>query len=445
MTNVHPTSHNRGADLYNQARQLIPGGTNLLSKRPERMLPEQWPVYYDKAEGNYIWDLDGRKLIDMTSAGCGTCLLGAADPDVNAAVKAVIDSGSMSTLNPWEEVELAERLCEIHPWADQVRYARCGGETDAVAVRIGRAATGKERIAFCGYHGWHDWYLAANLASESALDGHLLPGLDPAGVPRSLVGTVLPSRFNHLADLEKIVLDHRAELGVIIMEPMRFTEPQAGFLEQVRELATRIGAVLIFDEINIGFRHNLGGIHQTLGVDPDIVTYAKVLSNGFPMGAVVGRQQVMDAAQDSFISSSYFTERIGPAAALATIEKMQRKKVQEKIIATGQCISQQWKRLAHKHKINGQVEGRPGLMSMRFEYGDESSAMRTLYTQEMLDRGIIAAGSCYPNFTMTSAILDQYFAALDEVFPVLADAADKNNARARLRGPVAQSDFRRLT
>ena len=342
-------------------------------------------------------------------------------------------------------VELAERLCEIHPWADQVRYARCGGETDAVAVRIGRAATGKERIAFCGYHGWHDWYLAANLASESALDGHLLPGLDPAGVPRSLVGTVLPFRFNHLADLEKIVLDHRAELGVIIMEPMRFTEPQAGFLEQVRELATRIGAVLIFDEINIGFRHNLGGIHQTLGVDPDIVTYAKVLSNGFPMGAVVGRQQVMDAAQDSFISSSYFTERIGPAAALATIEKMQRKKVQEKIIATGQCISQQWKRLAHKHKINGQVEGRPGLMSMRFEYGDESSAMRTLYTQEMLDRGIIAAGSCYPNFTMTSAILDQYFAALDEVFPVLADAADKNNARARLRGPVAQSDFRRLT
>lgn len=445
MTNVPPGSPNTGPDLYRRASQLIPGGTGLLSKRPERMLPEQWPAYSDKAAGNYVWDLDGRKLIDMASAGCGTCLLGAADPDVNAAVKAVIDSGSMSTLNPREEVELAVKLCEIHPWADQVRYARCGGETDAVAVRIGRAATGKERIAFCGYHGWHDWYLAANLPSEIALDGHLLPGLDPAGVPRSLAGTVFPFRFNHLPDLEKIVLDHRAELGVIIMEPMRFTEPQPGFLEQVRELATQIGAVLIFDEINIGFRHNLGGIHQTLGVEPDIVTYAKVLSNGFPMGAVVGRQQVMDAAEDSFISSSYFTERIGPTAALATLEKMQREKVQEKIIATGLCISQQWKRLAHKHKINSQVEGRPGLMSMCFEYGEESSAMRTLYTQEMLDRGIIAAGSCYPNFTMTSAILDEYFTALNEVFPVLADAADKNNIRARLRGPVAQVDFRRLT
>lgn len=445
MTNVHPASHNAGAKLYLEAKQLIPGGTNLLSKRPERMLPEQWPAYYDKAEGNYIWDLDGRKLIDMASAGCGTCLLGAADPDVNAAVKAVIDSGSMSTLNPCEEVELAKMLCEIHPWADRVRYARCGGETDAVAVRIGRAATGKERIAFCGYHGWHDWYLAANLATESALDGHLMPGLNPAGVPRSLAGTVLPFRFNHLADLEKIVFDHGSDLGVIIMEPMRFTEPQPGFLEQVRELATRIGAVLIFDEINIGFRHNLGGIHQTLGVEPDIVTYAKVLSNGFPMGAVVGRQQVMDAAQDSFISSSYFTERIGPAAALATIEKMQREKVQQKIIATGQCISQQWDRLAHKHKIKSQVAGRPGLMSMCFEYGDQSAVMRTLYTQEMLDRGIIAAGSCYPNFTMSTAILDEFFAALNEVFSVLADAADKNNVQSRLRGPVAQVDFRRLT
>ena len=438
-------SKNTGAELYIEAKKLIPGGTNLLSKRPERLLPEQWPTYHSKAQGNYVWDLDGRKLIDMTSAGCATCLLGAADPDVNAAVKAVIDTGSMSTLNAVEEVELAKMLCEIHPWADMVRYARCGGETDAVAVRIGRASTDRQMVAFCGYHGWHDWYLAANLAEDSALDGHLFPGLGPRGVPRSLAGTILPFRFNHIEDLEKIVAEHGSDIGVIIMEPMRFTEPQPGFLEKAREIATRIGAVLIFDEINIGFRHNVGGIHQQLGVEPDIVTYAKVLSNGFPMGAVVGRKEVMDAAQDSFISSSYFTERIGPAAAVATIKKMKRENVQEKVVATGKLIRDNWQRLAEKHGLRGKVNGWPGLMTMGLDYGDQNPALGTLYTQEMLDRGIIAAGNCYPNFTMTDAILDEYYAALDEVFPILADAADKHDAESRLRGPVGHADFRRLT
>ena len=442
---VTQQSQNTGAQLYLEAKELIPGGTNLLSKRPERFLPGHWPAYHSKAVGNYVWDLDGRKLLDMTSAGCATCLLGAADPDVNAAVKAVIDTGSMSTLNPVEEVELAKMLCEIHPWADMVRYARCGGESDAVAVRIGRAATGKDEVAFCGYHGWHDWYLAANLADDSALDGHLLPGLDFGGVPRALTGTIHPFRFNHVEELEAIVAEHGPELGVIIMEPMRFTEPQPGFLEKVRQIATQIGAVLIFDEINIGWRHSLGGIHQQLGVEPDIATYAKVISNGFPMGAVIGRKEVMDAAQVSFISSSYFTERIGPAAAVATIKKMKRENVQEKIVATGKRIRDQWQRLVDKHGLRSQVNGRPGLMTMSLDYGDQSPTLRTLYTQEMLDRGIIAAGNLYPNLTMTDDMLDEYFAALDEVFPILTDAADKNDAESRLRGPVGHKDFRRLT
>jgi glutamate-1-semialdehyde 2,1-aminomutase len=433
------------AELYRRAKRVIPGGTNLLSKRPERFLPDHWPAYYSRAKGNEVWDLDGRRLIDMVSAGCGTCLLGAADPDVDAAVKQVIDHGSMATLNAPEEVRLAELLSEIHPWADMARFARSGGESNAIAVRIGRAFTQKSKIAFCGYHGWHDWYLAANLSADSALDGHLMPGLDVAGVPRSLVGTALPFRYNHVEDLEQIVAEHGPDLGVIIMEPMRFTEPASGFLENVRDIATRLGAVLIFDEINIGFRHGLGGIHQQLGVEPDIAVYAKVLSNGYAMGAVVGRGPVMQAAQTTFISSSYFTERIGPAAAVATIEKMKRENVQDRVVTIGQRVREALLRTADKHGINLTVHGRPALMSMAMDYADETAALRTLFTQEMLDRGFIAGMWVYPNFTMTDWIIDDYSAALDEVFALLADAIDNRNISSRLRGPVAHADFRRLT
>ena len=319
------------------------------------------------------------------------------------------------------------------------RFARCGGEGDTIAVRIGRAHTRKELVAFCGYHGW---YLAANIGENAALDGHLMSGLDTGGVPRSLAGTALPFRFNHL---EQLVAQHGREIGVIIMEPMRFTEPTDQFLESVRDIATRTGAVLIFDEISIGCRHNLGGSHQQFGVEPDIAVYAKVLSNGYPMAAVIGREEVMQAAQTSFISSSYFTERIGPAAAVPTIKKMQREVVQEKIVAMGQRIRSEWCRLAEKHNLNAKVNGRPGLMAMIFDYGDDSGAVRTLYTQEMLARGFIASTSCYPNYTMTDSILNEYFVALDEVFPILVDAITKNHVTSRLHGLIAHADFRRLT
>ena len=174
----------RGQALYGKARSLLPGGSQLLSKRPEQFAPGLWPPYYERAVGCTLWDLDGNRYTDMTSMGIGSCILGYACPEVNEAVRRAVDAGSMTTLNCAEEVELAELLLELHPWAAKVRYARTGGEIMSVAVRIARASTGRDQIAFCGYHGWHDWYLAANLADNSTLDEHLLPGLSPKGVPR---------------------------------------------------------------------------------------------------------------------------------------------------------------------------------------------------------------------------------------------------------------------
>jgi glutamate-1-semialdehyde 2,1-aminomutase len=408
------------------------------------LLPEQWPSYYSRAKGVEVWDLDGNKYIDMSYNGIGACILGAADPDVDEAVKAVINAGSMSTLNCPEEVELADLLCELHPWADMVRYARSGGEAMAIAVRIARAATRRAKVAFCGYHGWHDWYLAANLAQEDALDGHLLPGLDPSGVPRGLLGTALPFRYNHIEELRAIVSQHGDELAAIVMEPIRGHEPEAGFLEEIRESASQIGAVLIFDEITAGFRLNTGGAHLLYGIEPDIAVFAKAISNGYPMAAIIGQGNVMQAAQDTFISSTYWTERIGPAAALATIRKHQRCDVSKHLIRVGTMVLAGWEAAAKRAGLQLEVGGMAPLGHLAFT-GDQKQAARTLFTQLMLERGFLASSGFYATYAHQDEHVESYLDAVEEVFVIVAEALEQHTVIAQLKGPVAHTGFRRLT
>ena len=181
--------------LYTHAKERIPGGVQLLSKRPENMAPGQWPPYASAAHGCEVIDLDGNRYLDFSTNGVGASLLGYADPEVSEAVIKVVRDGSMSTLNPPEEVALADRLCQIHPWAEQVRFARTGGETNAVAVRIARATTDRSLVLVSGYHGWHDWYLACNLGDDDSLRGMWLSGISPWGVPRELRGTATPVMY----------------------------------------------------------------------------------------------------------------------------------------------------------------------------------------------------------------------------------------------------------
>ena len=184
-----------GQKLYKRAKKVIPGGTMLLSKRPEMFLPNNWPSYFSKTKDCYVWDLDGNKLTDVSIMSIGANILGYSNYEVDSAVIETVQKGNLSTLCCPEEVYLAEKLVELHPWSDMVRLARTGGEANAIAIRIARAASGKENVAICGYHGWHDWYLSANLKSDN-LEGHLLKGLDPAGVPKNLAGTVHPFHYN---------------------------------------------------------------------------------------------------------------------------------------------------------------------------------------------------------------------------------------------------------
>jgi glutamate-1-semialdehyde 2,1-aminomutase len=433
-----------GQALYTQARQRIPGGTQLLSKRPEMFLPEQWPSYYSKARGVEVWDLDGRRYTDMSYSGIGACVLGYADPDVDAAVHAAIDAGSATTLNCPEEVALAELLCELHPWANMVRYLRSGGEAMTAAVRIARAHTRRDRVAFCGYHGWHDWYLAANLAEDDALDGHLMPGLAPAGVPRGLRGTALPFRYNQLDELKAIVAAHGRELAAIVMEPTRSRPPEPGFLEGVREIASEIGAVLIFDEVSSGFRLTTGGAHLVYGVHPDIAVFAKAMSNGYPMAAVVGRAEVMQAAQDTFVSSTSWTERIGPAAALATITKYRQQDVSTHLQTIGRRVQDGWRAAAERAGLRIQISGIYPLGFFSFDHEDPK-AMVTLFIQEMLERDFLAKNAFYPSFAHQDVHVDAYLEAVEEVFGRIAEAVSAGAVQARLKGPVMHAGFHRLT
>ncbi|CEO87727.1 aminotransferase class III-fold pyridoxal phosphate-dependent enzyme [Syntrophaceticus schinkii] len=432
-----------GTELYNKAKSLIPGGTQLLSKRPEMFLPEQWPSYYDRCKGAEIWDLDGKKYIDMSIMGVGTCILGYGDEDVDDAVRDVIKKGSMCTLNCPEEVELAEILCDLHPWADMVRYTRTGGEVITIALRIARAATGKDRVVFCGYHGWHDWYLSSNLADEKSLDGQLLPGLQPSGVPRSLKGTSIPFNYNEPKELDQIINIFGNEIAAIIMEPVRHEDPAEGFLEYVREIASKIGAVLIYDEVTSGWRMNVGGIHLLYNIAPDLAVFAKGISNGYPMAAVIGKREIMEAAQGSFISSTYWTERIGPVAALATIKKFQAEKVQSHLIAVGNRVREIWRNAAERYGLAISVHGIPPLSILSFDYPN-GQAICTYFTQEMLARGFIASKAVYASFAHQDRHIESYKDAVEYVFRAISSSLEDGDLEKKLNGPIAHSGFKRL-
>jgi glutamate-1-semialdehyde 2,1-aminomutase len=430
-----------GQKLWKRAKQVIPGGNMLLSKRAEMFLPDQWPAYFSKAKGCKVWDLDGKEYIDMSIMGIGTNTLGYGHPEVDAAVHQAVDAGNMSTLNCPEEVYLAEKLVELHPWADMVRLARSGGEANAIAVRIARAATGKDKVAICGYHGWHDWYLSANLGDDKNLDGHLLPGLEPNGVPRNLKGSVFPFNYNKFAELEELVNIH--DIGVIKMEVVRNHEPEDNFLHKVRKLATARNIVLIFDECTSGFRETFGGLHKKYGVEPDMAMFGKALGNGYGITAIIGKRAVMEAAQTTFISSTFWTERIGPTAALATLKVMERIKSWDQITRTGLDIRQGWQQLADKHSIKIDHWGMPALTGFTFQ-SPNALAYKTLVTQEMMVKGYLASNSVYACIDHTPEVVTEFLANLDPIFAMINECEEGRDVMRLLKGPVCHGGFKRL-
>ena len=434
---------NTGQKLWERAKKIIPGGNMLLSKRPEMFLPDQWPSYFSKSKGCKVWDLDGREYIDMSIMGIGTNILGYGNSEVDEAVLQAVKNGNMSTFNCPEEVYLAEELIDIHPWADMVRFARSGGEINSIAIRIARSSSGKDKIAICGYHGWHDWYLSTNLNNDRNLDGHLLPGLRADGVPRGLTGTTLPFNYNDIDQLEKLIKNNHGEIAAIMMEVSRNEGPKDDYLQKVRDLASENGIILIFDECTSGFREVFGGLHKKYNVEPDMAIFAKALGNGYAISACIGRQEFMEAAQQTFISSTFWTERVGPTAALKTLEVMEREKSWQTITQIGNNISSQWQSLADKHELDISTWGLPALSGYTFNLPNALS-YKTLVTQEMLKKGYLAANSVYACTEHTQELVDGYFAELDPIFAIIRECEEGLDVNTLLEGPVCHSGFRRL-
>jgi glutamate-1-semialdehyde 2,1-aminomutase len=428
--------------LYQKAKKIIPGGTQLLTKRPEMLLPDLWPAYYKKAKGCEVWDLDNNHYYDMSYMGIGSCILGYANDVVDKAVKNAIRNGSMCTLNCPEEVKLAEKLCDIHPWASKVRYARTGGEAMSIAVRIARAYTDKDIILFCGYHGWHDWYLSATLSGNSSLDWHLLPDLEPRGIPESLMKTAIPFKYNDMQSFLDSYKKYKGRIAAVVMEPMRASFPKDNFLIGIREVTQRDNIVLVFDEITSGWRSSIGGIHKKLNVCPDIAVFAKAMSNGYPMAAIIGNK-VMNAAQDTFISSTYWTERIGPVAALATIgllEEYEKKGIAGKPGAVGRVIMRGWQQAAEKYNIAIKIDGIGPLC--HFSFDDLHMIRKTLFTQCLLEDGFLATTAFYGSYGHSMGIAQKYLDSVDKAFKVIKETDDPLKL---LKGPVCHDGLRRLT
>ena len=434
----------KGQELYKRAKEIIPGGTQLLSKRPEMWLPEQWPSYYSRAKGCEVWDLDGNHYYDMSIMGVGANVLGYAFDEVDQAAKKAIDRGSMCTLNAPEEVELAEALLDLHPWADMVRYAKAGGEAMAMAARIARAYTGKDIVLVCGYHGWHDWYLSANLTKGDPLADVHLKGLAPAGVPKGLAGTNLIFHYNQEEEFEALVKENRGKIAAVIMEPIRNDYPNPGYLEKIREITEAEGIVLIFDEITAGFRLCPGGSHLKLGVTPDIAVFAKAMTNGYPVSAIVGKRDVMEAAQETFISSTFWTERIALAAALESIRCYQKYKVDEVQSRVGGRVKEGWLRAAERQGIKIHVSGILPLIHFEFLY-ENPLIYKTFFTQQMLKKGYLAATGLYVSLAHTESIIEEYLAACENVFEEIGKIClEGKEIMEYLDGPVCHAGFERL-
>lgn len=430
-----------GQKLWTRAKNVIPGGSMLLSKRSEMHLPNNWPSYFSKTSGCSVWDLDGNTYKDVYLMGVGTNILGYSHEKVDNAVMEVVRSGNLSSLNAPEEVYLAEKLVEINPWASMVRFARSGGEANAISVRIARAASGRDGIAVCGYHGWHDWYLSANLGESDKLAEHLLPGLSTYGVPKALRGQVHPFEYNDINHLKELIANK--SIGVIKMEVHRNVEPENGFLNQVRKLASDAGIVLVFDECTSGFRECFGGLHQKYGVEPDIAVYGKTLGNGYAISAIVGREEIMQAAQSTFISSTFWTERIGSAAALKTLEIMEIEKPWEHAVTMGKYMREIWGGLAEKHSLSISVFGLYAISGFSFK-SDFGLGYKTLLTQEALKAGYLGGNLFYASMAHSKVILDEYADHLDPIFKVIADCEDGRDLTQLLEGPICHSGFKRL-
>ena len=423
--------------FWQKAKKIIPGGNLLYSKRPEMFLPKYWPTYYSKSEKCFVWDLNNKKFIDMIFS-VGTNVLGYNNKHVNNKIKETIDRGNLTTLNCPEEVLLAKKLISINRWADMVKFARTGGEANAIAIRIARAFNKeKQNVALCGYHGWHDWYLASNLKNKENLNSHLANNIKVAGVNKKLKDTAFVFEYNDIKRLEYLLKNKK--IGIIKIEVQRTIKPKNNFLKKIKKLSKKYNAILIFDECTSGFRETYGGIYKKYKVNPDMIIYGKAIGGGYGITAVLGKRKYMQAAQETFMSSTFWTERIGFVAALATLDYMKKNKTWKKITSIGRLVKNNWETISKKNQLEIEISG---ILSIpQFKFTKDHNLLKTYFVKRMLEKGFLASNIIYISIAHTNKILSKYFKAVDDVFREISII---KNPKKEIKIEEAHQDFKRL-
>ncbi len=429
---------NLGIEIYKKAKKIIPSGTMLYSKKAELHSPDYWPAYYEKSKGCYVWGIDNKKYIDMMFA-VGTNTLGYCNQKIDKKIISTIKKGNMTSLNNDDEVKLAKTLINIHPWSEQARFFRGGGEANSAAIRVARASTNKKNIAFCGYHGWHDWYLSSNHNNRKNLDNHLMTNLKSYGVPIELKNSCYPFLYNDFENLKKIVKEKK--IGIIIMEVRRNLEPKENFLQKVRSLCNKNKIILIFDECTSGFRENLGGLHLTYKINPDLAMFGKAIGNGYAINAIIGKKKYMKNFEKTFVSSTFWTERIGSVAALSTIDYMKRNKTHLYLRKQGKKIKSEWMKIAKETNVDIEISSLDTIPIFTFK--NLNNLKKTYFTQEMLKKGFIASNIIYVSICHNDQILKKYFKNLKIVFKKISNLKKKQLIK-QLNGRECFSPFTRL-
>ncbi|MBI3126006.1 MAG: aminotransferase class III-fold pyridoxal phosphate-dependent enzyme [Candidatus Tectomicrobia bacterium] len=422
----------RSLALKAKAESLIPSCSQTFSKGPTQFVQGVAPVFLARGKGSRVWDVDGNEYIDFPMA-LGAIILGHGYPAVDEAVRRQMEEGSTFSLPHPLEVELAELLTGVIPGAEMVRFGKNGSDATSGAVRVARAVTGREVIACCGYHGWQDWYIGTTTRSK--------------GVPKTVRELTVPFEYNSLEGLEWIFEAHPGQVAAVVMEPVGVVEPREGFLAAVRDLARREGALLVFDEIVTGFRVALGGAAAHYGVTPDLTCIGKAMANGFPISAVVGRREIMEAFDEIFFSFTFGGEALSLAAALATIREIQDKGVIPYLWGQGRKLKDGYNALAREYGIERftQCIGIPPrtVMTFRDEAGAESLLFKSLFQQECLKRGVLYSGGQNMCFSHTEEDIEHTLRAYRAAMEVLAAAIERGDARSRLEGEPVQPVFRR--
>jgi len=400
--------------LWKKALKIIPSGNSFLSKNPVRFKSDNWPIYFSKAKGSTVWDLDGKKYHDFSLMGVGTNILGYCSKKVDQEVLKKIKNGNMTTLNCPEEVIFSDMLLKIHPWAQMAKFAKTGAEANAIAVRLSRAYNKKNKIIICGYHGWHDWYLSAIYSKKNYLDTHLFPNLKTEGVPKYLKKYVYSVKYNDLTSLKKIINKDK-DISSLIMEVERDHKPQKKYLKSIRKLCNEKNICLIFDECTTGFRDVYGGLHLKYGVNPDIAMFGKAIGNGYSITSIIGKKRIMKLSNRSFISSTFWSERSGFVAGIATLNEMKRIKSWKIISAKGRKIKRLLSLEAKKWGLIIKFSGLDALIKFNI-LNPKIKYYQKIITSEMIKNNFLATNSIYVSVTHTEKLIKKYVKEMSKIF-----------------------------